>query len=90
MKKLLLIAVVVAGASALVFAGRAGGFGQRGFANGPGWMHPGPGGFGQRGFANGPGWIAPGTRRQGTVRASVQFAGCRSPADDARRVGSDR
>lgn len=36
MKKLLFIAVVVVGASALVLAGRAGGIGQRGFANGLG------------------------------------------------------
>lgn len=57
MKKLLLIAVVVAGTSALVLAGRGGGFGRQGFAGGPGPMHSGPGGFGQRGFANGPGWM---------------------------------
>jgi len=57
MKKLLLMTVVIAGTSALVLAGRAGGFGRRGYANGPGWMHPGPGGFGRHGFANGPGWI---------------------------------
>ena len=57
MKKLLFIAVVVVGASALVLAGRAGGFGRQGFANGPGRMHSGPGGFGQRGFANAPGWM---------------------------------
>lgn len=56
MKKLLLIAVVVAGTSALVLAGRGEGFGRQGFANGPGWMHSGPGGgFGRQGFANGPG-----------------------------------
>ena len=61
MKKLLFIAVVVVGASALVLAGRAGGFGRRGFANGPGQMHSGPGGFGQRGFANGPGRMHPGS-----------------------------
>lgn len=60
MKKLLLIAIVVAGISAVVFANRAGGFGRRGYANGPGWMQPGPGGFGQRGFAGGPGWMRPG------------------------------
>jgi len=65
MKKLLFIAVVVVGASALVLAGRAGGFGQRGFANGPGWMHQGPGGFGQRSFANGPGWMRPGPGDRG-------------------------
>ena len=66
MKKLLLIAVVVAGTSALVLAGRGGGFGRQGFAGGPGWMHSGPGGFGQRGFANGPGWMhqGPGGRGQ--------------------------
>jgi Spy/CpxP family protein refolding chaperone len=47
MKKLLLIiAVVVVGTSALVLAGRAGGFGRRGYANGPGWRHPGFGGMG--------------------------------------------
>jgi Spy/CpxP family protein refolding chaperone len=60
MKKLLLIAVVVTGVSAVVLAGRAGRFGRRGYANGPGWMQPGPGGFGQRGFAGGPGWMRPG------------------------------
>jgi len=49
MRKLLLIAVVVVGTSALVLAGRAGGFGRQGYANGPGWMHPGPGGRGQFG-----------------------------------------
>jgi Spy/CpxP family protein refolding chaperone len=49
MKKLLFIAVIVVGASALVLAGRAGGFRQRGFADRPGWMHPGPGGRGQFG-----------------------------------------
>jgi len=60
MKKLLLISVVIAGTSALVLAGRAGGFGRRGFANGPVCMQPGPGGFGQRGFAGGPGPMRPG------------------------------
>ena len=60
MKKLLFTAVVVVGTSVLVLAGRAGGFGQRGFANGPGWNRPGSGGFGQRGFAKGPGWMRPG------------------------------
>jgi Spy/CpxP family protein refolding chaperone len=66
MKKLLLIAVVVAGTSALVLAGRGGGFGRQGFAGDSGWMHSGPGGFGQRGFANGPGWMhqGPGGRGQ--------------------------
>ena len=66
MKKLLLMAVVVAGTSALVLAGRGGGFGRQGFAGGPGWMHSGPGGFGRQGFANGPGWMhaEPGGRRQ--------------------------
>jgi len=49
MKKLLLIAVVVAGTSALVLAGRGGGFGRQGFANGPGWRHSGFGGRGQFG-----------------------------------------
>lgn len=60
MKKLLLIAVVIAGTSALVLAGRSGGFGRRGFANGPGMMQPGPGGFGQRGFADGRRPMRPG------------------------------
>ena len=59
MKKLLFIAVVVVGASALVLAGRDGGFGRRGYANGPGWMHQGPGGFGRQGFAKGPGRMHP-------------------------------
>ena len=52
MRKLLFIVVVVVGASALVLAGRAGGFGQHDLANGPGWKHPEPGGrrpFGPRG-----------------------------------------
>ncbi len=44
MKKLLFIAAVVVGVSALVLAGRAGGFGQRGFAKGPEWGHPGQSG----------------------------------------------
>jgi len=60
MKKLLFTAVVIAGTSALVLAGRGGGFGRQGLANGPGWMHSGPGGFGRQGFANGPGWRHPG------------------------------
>jgi Spy/CpxP family protein refolding chaperone len=59
MRKLLFIAVVVVGVSALVLAGRAGGFGRQGFANGPGRMHSGPGGFGRRGFAKGPEWGHP-------------------------------
>lgn len=59
MKKLLFITMVVAGISAVVLAGRGGGFGRHGYANGPGWMQPGPGGFGQRGYANGPGWRRP-------------------------------
>jgi Spy/CpxP family protein refolding chaperone len=65
MKKLLLIAVVIAGTSALVLAGRGGGFGRGGYANGPGWMHPGPGGFGRHGFAYGPGWMHPGPGGRG-------------------------
>jgi len=60
MRKLLLIAVVIAGTSAVVLAGRAGGFGRGGYGYGPGWMHPGPGGFGRHGFAYGPGWRHPG------------------------------
>ena len=66
MKKLLFTAVVVAGTSALVLAGRGGGFGRQGFAGGQGPMHSGPGGFGQRGFANGPGRMhqGPGGRGQ--------------------------
>jgi Spy/CpxP family protein refolding chaperone len=44
MRKLLFIAVVVVGVSALVLAGRAGGFGRQGFAKGPEWGHPEPGG----------------------------------------------
>jgi len=59
-KLLLIIAVVVVGTSALVLAGRAGGFGRGGYANGPGWMHPGSGGFGRHGCAYGPGWRHPG------------------------------
>jgi len=66
MKKLLLIAVVVVGTSALVLAGRGGGFGRQGLANGPGWMHSGPGGgFGRQGFANGPGWMHSGSGGRG-------------------------
>jgi Spy/CpxP family protein refolding chaperone len=60
MKKLLFIAVVIVGVSALVLAGRDGGFGRQGFANWPGRMHSGPEGFGRRGFANGPEWGHPG------------------------------
>lgn len=56
MRKLLLIAGVIVGTSALVLAGRAGDFGRYGYGNGPGWMHPGPGGFCPHGFAYGPGW----------------------------------
>jgi len=65
MKKLLLMAVVVVGTSALVLAGRGGGFGRQGLADGTGWMHSGPGGFGRRGFANGPGWMRPGPGSRG-------------------------
>jgi len=65
MKKLLLIAVVIAGTSALVLAGRGGGFGRRGYANGPGWMHPGAGSYGRRGFADGPGPMHPGPGGRG-------------------------
>lgn len=65
MKKLLLIAVVVAGTSALVLAGRGGGFGRQGFAGGPGWGRPGPGGFGRQSFANGPRWMHPGPGGRG-------------------------
>lgn len=77
MKKLLFIAVVVVGASALVLAGRAGGFGQRGFANGPGWNYPGAEGFGQQGFAKGPGWMhqGPGGRGQFGPLGNLQDAG---------------
>jgi Spy/CpxP family protein refolding chaperone len=49
MRKLLLIAVVIVGTSALVLAGRGGGFGRHSYANSPGWMHPGFGGGGQFG-----------------------------------------
>jgi len=72
MKKLLLIAVVVVGTSALVLAGRGGGFGQRGFAGGPGGRHQGPGGFGQQGFANGPGWMGAGPGCQFGPRCNWQ------------------
>ena len=77
MKKLLFIAVVVVGTSALVLAGRAGGFGQRGFANGPGWNHPGAEGFGQQGFAKGPGLMCqgPGGRGQFGPLGNLQDAG---------------
>ncbi|HCO93593.1 MAG TPA: hypothetical protein DIU00_06525 [Phycisphaerales bacterium] len=59
MKKLLFTAVVIAGTSALVLAGRGGGFGRQGFAGGPRWVHLGSGGFGRRSFANGPRWRHP-------------------------------
>ena len=77
MKKLLFIAVVVVGTSALVLARRAGGFGQRGFANGPGWNHPGAEGFGQQGFAKGPGLMrqGPGGRGQFGPLGNLQDAG---------------
>jgi Spy/CpxP family protein refolding chaperone len=65
MKKLLLIAVVIAGTSALVLAGRGGGFGWQGFANGPVCMQLGPGGFGRRGFADRPGPMRPGPGGRG-------------------------
>jgi len=64
-RKLLLMAVVVVGTSALVLAGRGGGFGRQGLADGTGWMHSGPGGFGRHGFANGPGWMRPGPGGRG-------------------------
>lgn len=60
MKKLLFIAVVVVGVSALVLAGKPGGFGRRGYANRPGWMHPESGGRGQYGpLCNWQGDITP-------------------------------
>ena len=65
MKKLLFIVVVVVGVSAIVLAGRGGGFGRHGFANGPGFMQPGLDGFGQRGFADGPGPMRPGPGGRG-------------------------
>ena len=60
MKKLLLTAVIVAGTSALVMAGRGGGFGRQGFEGGPGWGRTGPGGFGRQSFANSPRCMHPG------------------------------
>ena len=64
-KLLLIIAVVVVGTSALVLAGRGGGFGRGGYADGPRWMHPEAGNYGRRGFADGPGWMHPGPGGRG-------------------------
>lgn len=54
MKKLLFITAIVLGVSALVLAGRSGGFGQRSNVGGPGWGQGGPGGFGRQDFGKGP------------------------------------